>query len=126
MVFKDDRSPLSVARSLEQALGLNEPPTALVLTSAPQVLTCFSWLAANGVRIPADVSLVCLPNDSWFTEFHPPLSYYQSDPKIMARLIAQRVLELVANGRVTKKSIRVQRDYVPGATIGPAPRPNRG
>jgi DNA-binding LacI/PurR family transcriptional regulator len=120
-VFSDDRSPKSVAHSLESAFNLVDRPTALVLTSAPQVLTCYSWLASRGIRVPADVSLVCIPNDSWFTDFHPPLCYYQSEPKVLARLISERVLELVADGRILRKSIRVEREYVRGATIGPAP-----
>jgi DNA-binding LacI/PurR family transcriptional regulator len=37
VVFKDDRTPASVARSLELAFGLKERPTALVLTRAPQL-----------------------------------------------------------------------------------------
>jgi LacI family transcriptional regulator len=121
VVFKDDRTPASVARSLELAFGLRERPTALVLTRAQQLLTCYSWLASRGIRIPDDVSIVSLPNDSWFTELYPPLSYYEPDTRLMSRGIAQRVLELVADGRVTRKSLRVPMHYVAGATIGPAP-----
>jgi DNA-binding LacI/PurR family transcriptional regulator len=121
IIFKDDRSPVSVARCLESAFALKERPTALVLTRAAQFLTCFSWLVPRGIRVPGDISIVSLADDSWFEEFHPPVSFYQSDAKVVARHIAQRVLELVATGQVTKKSIRFPIDYVPGATIGPAP-----
>lgn len=124
VVFKDDLTPPSVARSLERAFGLKERPTALVLTRAAQVLTCFSWLASRGIRTPLEVSLVCLPNDSWFSELYPPLSHYRADPQVTARHIAERVLELTTVGRVARKSIRLHREYVPGATIGPAPRTN--
>lgn len=121
ILFKDDRSPESVARCLESAFNLKDRPTALVLTRAAQFLTCFSWLAPRGIRVPGDISIVSLADDSWFEEFHPPVSFYQSDAKVVGRHIAQRVLELVATGQVTKKSIRFPIDYVPGATIGPAP-----
>lgn len=121
LVFKDDRTPQAVARSLESLFGLKERPTALVLTRAAQMLTCYSWLASRGIRVPADLSIVSLPNDSWFAEFHPPVCYYQPDPRSMSRLIAQRILELVATGKVTRKSVLVPMEYMPGATIGPAP-----
>jgi DNA-binding LacI/PurR family transcriptional regulator len=62
------------------------------------------------------------PNDSSFTELYPPLSFYEPDTKLMSRSIAQRVMELVTDRRVTRKSLRVPMHYVPGATIGPAPR----
>jgi DNA-binding LacI/PurR family transcriptional regulator len=122
LVFKDDRTPETVAASLERAFSLKERPTALVVTAAAQLLTCYSWLVSRGIRIPGDVSVVSLANDSWFAELHPPLCHYKPDSKMMSRNIAQRVLELVSSGLVTRDSIRVPMGYVPGSTIGPSPR----
>lgn len=121
VVFKDDLSPSSVARSLEAAFKLKNRPTALVFTRATQVLTCFSWLASKGIRVPTDVSLVSLPNDSWYSELHPPLSYYEPNTGTFSRDIAQRVLELANTGKITRKSIKIPLEHIPGATIGPAP-----
>lgn len=120
-VFKDDLSPASVARSLESAFSRKEKPTALVLSRAAQALTCYSWLASRGIRVPADVSLVSLANDSWFKDLHPTICHYQPATTLMSRNIADRVLELIATGQVTRKSLRVELEYIPGATIGPAP-----
>jgi DNA-binding LacI/PurR family transcriptional regulator len=124
LVFKDDLTPPSVARSLERAFSLKERPTALVLSRAAQVLTCYSWLLSRGIRVPGDVSLVCLADDSWFPDFHPPLTHYRADARVTGRLLAERVLELIRLGRITRKSIRLHRVYVPGATLGPAPVPS--
>lgn len=121
LVFKDDRAPASVAQSLHRAFSLPARPTALVLSSAPQVLTTLSWLASRGLRVPADVSLVSLADDSWFSDFYPPLTYYQSQPALMGRQITNRVLELVSVGQVRSESRRIARKYMAGATIGPAP-----
>jgi hypothetical protein len=121
VVLKNDRTPASVARALEQSWGLPKRPTALVLTNTSQLLTCYSWLVSQGIRVPADVSLVSLANDSWFADLHPPVCYYQPDSKLMARHIAQRVSELIDAGLTTKKSLRIQLEYVRGGTIGPAP-----
>jgi DNA-binding LacI/PurR family transcriptional regulator len=121
LVFKDDLTPPSVGRSLERAFSLGERPTALVLTRAAQVLTCFSWLASRGIRTPGDASMVCLADDSWFPEFHPSLAHYRADARVTGRYISERVLELISLGRLTRKSIRLHREFVPGATIGPAP-----
>lgn len=119
--FKDDRTPASVAHSLETAFSLRERPTALVLTYTSQLLTCYSWLASRGIRVPADVSLVSLVNDSWFSDLYPPVCYYRPDTKLMSRSIADHVMELVKGGQDTKKSRRIPLHYVAGATIGPAP-----
>ena len=120
-VFKDDRSPGSVARAIESAMTLAQRPSALVLTRATQVLTCLSWFAARGFRIPEDASVLCLANDSWYAELYPPLSYYEPDTKLMSRSIADRVIDLVQFGRVTRKSIRIPMHHVAGATIGHPP-----
>lgn len=119
--FKDDRTSASIAHSLETAFSLRERPTALVLTYTSQLLTCYSWLTSRGIRVPADVSLVSLVNDSWFDALYPPVCYYCPDTKLMSRSIADHVLELVETGRDTKKPRRIPLHYVPGATIGPAP-----
>jgi DNA-binding LacI/PurR family transcriptional regulator len=122
-VFHDDRSLSAMARSLELAFSAKERPTALVFTRATQVLTCFSWVAARGIRIPKDVSIVSLANDSWFADLYPPLAYYAPNTRTFSRHVAQQVLELVNTGRVTRKSIKIPLEYVAGATIGPVACP---
>lgn len=122
LVFKDQLPAASVAQSLERVFASKERPTALVLSRAPQLLTTLSWLVSRGIRVPADISIACLPDESWFSELYPPVSYYRADPRRKGRHIADRVLELVTIGHVSKKSIRLPREYIPGATIGPAPQ----
>lgn len=123
--FKDDRTPVSIAHALELAFGLQERPTALVFTYTSQLLTCYSWLVSRGIRVPADVSLVSLANDSWFEDLYPPVCHYRPETKLMSRSIAGRVLELVETGQVAKKPRWIPLEYINGATIGPAPAQKR-
>lgn len=116
-IFKDDRSPGSVARAMESALNLPEQPTALVLTRATQLLTCLSWFASRGIRIPQDISVICLANDSWFADLYPPVSYYEPDTRLMSRCIGDRLMDLVQFGRVSRKSVYIAMHHVAGATI---------
>ncbi len=122
VVFKNDLSPASVARSLNQAFLLKERPTAFVLSRAMQVLTTLSWMVSKGIRVPADVSVVALANDTWYSELYPPLSYYEPNTKAFSRDIAQRVLELANTGVVTQKSVKIPLEHIAGSTIGPAPK----
>ncbi len=121
IVLKEDRSPASVARAYELAFNLKPRPTAIVLTNSAQLLTAYSWLASKGIRTPDDISLVSIANDSCFNEFHPPACYYRCNSKVLARHIGHRVMDLVDNGHVSLRSIRVHLEYVSGATIGPPP-----
>lgn len=119
--FFDEGNPASVARSIEALFELKEQPTAVILTRASQVLTCFSWFSAHGIRVPGDISLISLANDSCFDDFFPSVAHYRSNTKILSRAIADRVLELIENGQVGKKSLRIPLEYVHGATIGSPP-----
>jgi DNA-binding LacI/PurR family transcriptional regulator len=119
MLFKDDRTAESVARAYETAFRLKDRPTAMVLTSSNHLLTSFSWLISKGLGVPRDVSLVVLPNDTWYSEFYPPLCHYKPNTKLFSQGMAERVLELVEYGRVIRKPLEVPVEFVPGATIGP-------
>lgn len=120
VVFKDEFTPVSVARSLELAFSLRERPTALVCTRSSQLLTCLSWLGSRGISYPETVSVVSLTSDTWFKDLYPAVSYYRTNPALIARDLADRVMELVAMGRVARKSLCLPMEYVPGGTIGPA------
>ena len=121
MLFKDERTPESIARAYEGAFRLKDRPTAMVLTSSNHLLTSLSWLVSRGIRVPDDVSLVVLPYDVWYSEFYPPLCHYKLNTKTFSHGMAERALELVEYGRVIRKSLEVAVEFVPGATIGPAP-----
>ncbi|HEY3861337.1 MAG TPA: substrate-binding domain-containing protein [Verrucomicrobiae bacterium] len=114
-------SPRSVAQSLEAAFRGEARPTALVFCSSSHLLTCLSWFVSEGIAVPRDVSLVCVPSDSWFQELHPPVCHYENNSHIFARQVRKKVMELVEIGRVIGPSARVPLEYVAGATIGPAP-----
>jgi DNA-binding LacI/PurR family transcriptional regulator len=121
-MFKDQRTPESIAKAYEAAFKLKDRPTAMVLTSSNHLLTSFSWLVSKGIRVPADVSLVVMPNDAWYSEFYPPLCHYKSNTKSFSHGTAERVLELVEFGRVIRKPLAVPVEFSAGSTIGPAPR----
>jgi DNA-binding LacI/PurR family transcriptional regulator len=122
VLFKNDGTPASVADRLEAVFRSKERPTAVVLTRPPQLLTCYSYLASRGLRVPADVSIVALAGDSWFAHLHPAVSHYERDSTLISRSIADRVIELVSTGRLSQKSLWLRLQYCPGATIGAAPR----
>jgi DNA-binding LacI/PurR family transcriptional regulator len=124
-ILNGNRSPKDVARSLETAFHGGQRPTALVFCSSSHLLTCLSWLISKGIAVPADVSLVCVPSDSWLQELYPPVCHYENNPHLFAHQVRKRVMELVEIGRVIGPSMHVRLEYVAGATIGPAPGATR-
>jgi len=122
LMFVDDNTPRGVARTLETAFSIKNRPTALVLASTAQLLTSLSWMVSRGVGVPADLSLICISNDTWLRELHPPVCHYENQSKRFAGHVRQRVMELVEGGQITRKSVLVGLEYAAGASIGPAPR----
>jgi DNA-binding LacI/PurR family transcriptional regulator len=122
LVLTAGTSPQSAARALDAAFRADKKPTALVFCSSSHLLTCFSWLISKGMAVPGDLSLVCIPSDSWFQELYPPVCHYVNNPHLFARHIRKRVMELVETGRTIGPSIRVRLEYRSGATIGPSPQ----
>jgi DNA-binding LacI/PurR family transcriptional regulator len=121
VMLKDDHSPQTVFRLLETAFRLDIRPTALVFCGSSQLLTCYSWMTSKGIATPADLSLVCIPSDSWFQDLCPPVCHYENNTKTFARHVRLKVMELVETGRVARGSIHVRLEYKAGATIGPTP-----
>ncbi|HEY3857089.1 MAG TPA: substrate-binding domain-containing protein [Verrucomicrobiae bacterium] len=121
LVFKDDHTPETVVRSLEAAFETKPRPTALVFSGSSQLLTSLSWMVSRRIGVPGDVSLVCIPSDTWFQDLNPPICHYENNSGMFAHYIRSRVMELVETGRVTRKSIRVPLEFKQGASIGPVP-----
>ena len=121
LMFQDERTPKSIARAYEAAFKLPRRPTAMVLTSSNHLLTSLSWMVSKGIRVPEDVSLVVLPNDTWYEDLYPPLCHYKPNTKALSLAIAERLLELVEHGQVIRKPLAAPVEFVPGATIGPPP-----
>lgn len=119
LTFMDDLTPQGVVRSLEEAFSLRTPPTAFVLTRTTQVLTCYSWFLSQGIRVPKDVSVVSLPNDTWFSDLCPRLCHYAPNPQTVSRKIAERVIQIAESGKTVLGSALVPLEYIPGDTIGP-------
>ena len=123
LVFKDNHTPESVVRSLEMAFESRPRPTALVLSGSSQLLTGLSWMVSRRIGVPADVSLICIPSDTWFQDLNPPICHYENNSAMFAHYIRRRIMELVETGRITRKSIRVPLEFKQGASIGPPAPP---
>ncbi len=93
----DRREPGSVPRALEVALGLEDPPTAIIATRSRYVLNIMSWMAEQRLRIPDDLSLVALCYETWYEHLRPTITHYHSDPDTIARSLVQKILRVASS-----------------------------
>jgi len=121
LMFKDNRTPESIADAYEIAFKRKDRPTAMVLTSSNHLLTSLSWLVSKASEYQTMSRWLFLPNDTWYSEFYPPLCHYKLNTKSFSHAIAERVLELIEYGRIILKPLAMPVEFVPGATIGSAP-----
>lgn len=106
-----------VTRHLLESLYSQTPPTALVLLDWRELLTVFCFLSKLGLKVPGDVSLVLLNEQTDAEWFAPSLARFEFQPKRLVRRLYQW-----AEGKKLPESKRIlEAIWVPGESIGPPP-----
>lgn len=95
-------------------------PTALVASSPRHALTLAGILLQQGLRIPQDVSLICLRDDAFLSYFVPPFARYATNPDHAAKRCARALIQLASAGALRSPDIRVDAQFVKGGTLAPA------
>ncbi len=96
------------------------PPTALIIDEAPFFIAAQQFLAARGIRVPQQVSLICTEADPAFTWCTPAISQMRWDSGPVVRRIV-RWAAAVSRGRRDARQSNVPVEFVVGGTTGPAP-----
>ncbi len=119
--IKYSGEPESILHHLGEALETPRPPTALIICQ--QRSACAVFAAANRlkIRIPEDLSLVCLQTGSFMEYLTPSLAHYWSDPNLYAKKLYQRVWGYLDTAPPATASPWLIPTYRPGQSIA-APR----
>ena len=94
------------------------PPTALIVDEAPFFVAALHFCASRGIRVPADVSMVCTDADPSFEWCSPPVSHIRWDAGPVVRRIVRWVAD-VSRGKNNLRQSLTPSEFVPGGTIGP-------
>lgn len=95
------------------------PPTALIVDEAHYFVATMQFLLSCGIRVPADVSLICTDDDPAFAHCCPPIARITWS----CRPVVRRVLSWVSNvghGKIDIRQTLTPATFAPGGTIGPA------
>lgn len=121
IVFHDG-TPAGVQSVLRQMWKGRHPPTALLISKSEHALTAASHLIREGVRLPADVSLISRDNDALLDHFTPSIARYVYDGSAYARRFSRALIRLAREGSLKARRSQVMPHFVRGETLAPAPR----
>lgn len=99
------------------ALFRTTPPTALIVDEPPYFLAAMQFLLSRGIRVPADVSLICTDDDPAFAHCEPPIACITWDN----RHVVRRIVTWASNVQRGKPDIRqtlTPAEFIASGTIG--------
>jgi DNA-binding LacI/PurR family transcriptional regulator len=96
------------------------PPTAMIVDEAPLFAAVQQFLAARGLRVPHQVSLICTDAHPTFAWCKPAISHIRWDTGPVVRRIVRWAAN-ISQGKVDISQSLTPAEFVEGGTIGPAP-----
>jgi LacI family transcriptional regulator len=108
-------------RALARLFDRPAPPTALLVAHPSVYLTAVSFLAARGLRVPRDVSLISRDNESFLSHLTPSPARYSCSPRIYAKRLLPQVVKLARGGGVPNHPQRIEPQFIPGPSLATLP-----
>jgi LacI family transcriptional regulator len=108
-------------RAAGELLDSAEPPTALIAGTNQLLIGCLRAIAARGLRLGTDLSLVTCDDIPLAELFTPPIASITRDSIRIGRTAAELLLRRL-NGRSEPETVILETTFVPRASCAPPPR----
>ncbi|MDG0994511.1 MAG: substrate-binding domain-containing protein [Akkermansiaceae bacterium] len=102
-----------------ESLFARTPPTAIFLFSVAEYFATLQFLAHRGLRVPGDVSLVCIDMAPYFHRYQPTISHVRWNDQLMVNRIA-RWANNISHGKDDRRQSFSKAEFVEGGTVGVA------
>jgi DNA-binding LacI/PurR family transcriptional regulator/DNA-binding transcriptional regulator YhcF (GntR family) len=119
-IYRHDRSPAGLIEQIKRFAG-GSFPAALVVTHYWYTITSLTWLLTHGVRVPEDVSLICLRMDRDMDYVVPAIHGYEFDKKLHTRKLARLAIRFAHTGELNTDADLLLGRERPGASLAPGP-----
>lgn len=117
-----DWSPL-VAERTRAALASSTPPTAIFASCDAIARAVVVALAAAGLRVPHDLSVIGFDDDPLAQQVDPPLTTVRQDFPALGRAAVDLLQRMISGGVVTAERTILPVTLVERRSVGPPPEP---
>lgn len=117
-VVRHDSTVSGICNKLDLLLQRPQPPTALLVSRPPFVLTAMSHLLRRKVAIPDTLALISRDNDSLLESMVPTIARYTYSPTAFARKVSRLVLQMARGATLPRDNTLVIPSFVAGQTLG--------
>jgi LacI family transcriptional regulator len=111
-----DREPARLA--VHRLLGLETPPTALVVTNNSMTVGAMRALREASLRVPGDIALVAFDDFEWADLFHPRLTTIAQATSEIGEQAVAMLLSRVANPGLSPRRIQLEARFVHRESCG--------
>jgi DNA-binding LacI/PurR family transcriptional regulator len=111
LVVHGDGKPEGGAAAMEALLALPTPPTAVFCYNDMTALGAMRTIAARGLRVPADISVVGFDDIFFSRYFAPPLTTVRQPMRDMGRLALETLMHLLG-GAASPPNIKVPGELI--------------
>ncbi len=115
-VLRHKGEPEHLCKLLGEMLAAPRPPTACVVARAVHALTVMMFLMRRGLRIPADMAVICRDDEVYLRHTVPAVTRYTASPARLARGVFMAARMLAAKGRVPRTA-RLMPQLVRGDSV---------
>jgi LacI family transcriptional regulator len=126
-----ERIPVQIGRfadctaEVQRLAASNLPPTAIISANGRLTPYILEGMQSAGLRIPADVSLLCFGDSQWHRAYSPPLAVVREDYEEVARATLERLVARI-EGREYREVTARPSEFVMRGSIGAPPLDRRG
>lgn len=116
-VTRHDDTREGICQALRPLLKGSPKPTGYLVSLAEHTLTTLGFLHSQGVRVPADASVICC-TDSPFLDFHiPSVAQYHIDCVKSGHAVGALAVDVIRHGAGRSRHVKIVPEFVPGQTL---------
>ncbi|MGL3807649.1 LacI family DNA-binding transcriptional regulator [Paeniglutamicibacter sp. R2-26] len=105
LVEYGDFTPPGGESAMAALLERNDGIDGIFIASAQMAFGALKVLHERGIRVPEDISITTVDNDSYAQSASPPLTTIEQPAERQGAVMARLLVELIAGGRVPERTI---------------------